>query len=240
MSETLHYIEDYFTGALSPEEKLAFEQRCTSDQAFAQDVAFYISARSMLREELHELKRQQFSLLKPAPAPVKRIRAIMPYLAAAVIAGVFITLGWWFFFRAPSTQQMATRYIDAHLQQLSVTMHSGSDSIQSGINAYNNKDYQHATAIFSRLSTQEATAADATRYLGLVYLATGQYDQAIVQFNALMQFPLYANPGPFYKALALMKRNGSGDRQLAKALLEEVRDKQLPGSRQATQWLKNM
>ncbi|WP_160714885.1 hypothetical protein [Chitinophaga solisilvae] len=239
MSELLHYIDDYFTGTLSAAEKQAFEMRCTTDQAFAQEVAFYLSARSAIREELHAEKRQSFTAVAVAPPPTTKVRRLWSYLAAAVIAGMLLA-GWWIFSGEPSVKQLSARYIKDHLQQLSATMDSGQDSLQSGIAAFNRKDYQLAAKIFGTLSTQQQQAPDAIKYLGLVYLNTGAYDQAIVQFDRLIQLPLYANPGPFYKALALLQRAGPQDRQQARELLEEVRSRQLPGNQQATEWLKKI
>lgn len=242
MSETLHYIDDYFTGALSPAEKQAFEQRCVTDHAFAQEVAFYVSTRAALKEELQQRKQQLFRERYPQteiPAiPVRSTRRLLPYMAAA--ACLLLLLGWYFLFRTATPPQLASQYISRHLQQQSVTMNGSTDSLQSGIAAYNQQDYTRAEHIFQALSRQESTAPEAVKYLGLVYLLTEKYDKAITQFDLLIQYPLYANPGPFYKALALMKRNQAGDLQQAKALLQDVQDRQLPGNKEAAKWLKNI
>ena len=49
---------------------------------------------------------------------------------------------------------------------------------------------------------------------------------------------LYDNPGEFYQALTLMKRNIPGDHQKAKFLLQDVVDKNLSGKEEAQKWLK--
>ena len=50
---------------------------------------------------------------------------------------------------------------------------------------------------------------------------------------------LYANPGLFYKAIALMKRGDKGDEDNAKQILQEVVKKDLAGSKMAKEWLLN-
>jgi cytidylate kinase len=50
---------------------------------------------------------------------------------------------------------------------------------------------------------------------------------------------LYVNHGKFYHALTLMKRNGAGDKEQAKKLLEEVRKQQLAGHKEAEVFLKD-
>ncbi|RBL89370.1 tetratricopeptide repeat protein [Chitinophaga flava] len=236
MSE-LDYIDDYFTGVLSSEERQVFEQRCAAEQTFAREVAFYLSSRTLLKQQLREQKQQQFKAITPARPKMRRLPAYLT--AAAILAGILLA-SWWLFIKPPSTQQLSATYINKHLLQLSVTMQGSPDSLQMGITAYNNKAYDHAEKIFLSLSTQEASAPDAVKYLGLLYLVTRKYDSAIVQFDRLIQYPIYANPGPFYKALALLQRARPGDQQQAGSLLEKVRDNQLPGNQQAIEWLKHI
>ncbi|MBV8252868.1 MAG: hypothetical protein JO154_09715 [Chitinophaga sp.] len=234
MSEILDYIDDYFTGAMAPEERTVFEKRCETDKAFAQEVAFYINARSVIREELHTNKQQDF---KHLAAPRPRMRALYRYIAAAAAILLLVIAGWWFTQRTNSPQQLASGYIQDHLLQISTTMSPGADSLQTGISAYNSGDYPLAEKIFQALLGNEQFKPDALKYLGIVYLVTKRYDLAIDRFTQLTALPLYANPGPFYKALALLKRGTPKDVQQAKELLLEVKNKQLPGYKYATDWL---
>lgn len=64
MSDLLEYIERYFNGEFSPEEKTTFEGRCLSDPAFARMVAFYISLQEELQQQWIEQKKQEFSRLE--------------------------------------------------------------------------------------------------------------------------------------------------------------------------------
>ncbi len=60
MPGTIEYIESYFQQTLSDEEKAAFEARCGTDEMFAKEVAFYITTRQLLREELLVQKQKQW------------------------------------------------------------------------------------------------------------------------------------------------------------------------------------
>ncbi len=51
---------------------------------------------------------------------------------------------------------------------------------------------------------------------------------------------MFANPGPFYKALVLMKRSEGDDKVAAKKLLKEVTTKDLPGRKEAEVWMKDL
>jgi tetratricopeptide (TPR) repeat protein len=250
MSETLEYIENYFTSELSTSEKEAFENRCESDPAFAEEVAFYISARQNLRNELYAQKKREFDELyetlsssntlsssKPSPGLLK---TLLPYISAAA-ACVLLFLGWQFFNNQPSPQQQADLYIKKNLVSIGTTMGPGADSLRLGTIAFNNKNYAEAERIFQQLSSRHPYQAEAIKNLGILYLVTGRYDKAIIQFDVLSTFDqLHANQGPFYKAIALMKRSASGDVDEARSILQEVIRKDLPGSNEARTWLKNM
>ena len=56
----MEYIESYFQQTLTGEERIAFEKRCETDEVFAKEVAFYITSRAVLREELIAQKQQQW------------------------------------------------------------------------------------------------------------------------------------------------------------------------------------
>ena len=60
MSQTLAYIDTYFSGSFSEEDKMIFETRCLTDNDFAKEVAFYITARGGLKDMLVVQKKQAF------------------------------------------------------------------------------------------------------------------------------------------------------------------------------------
>src|SRR6476619_3397247 len=64
MNDMLPYIERYFNGELSSEEKKTFESRCLSDPAFARMVAFYISLQEYSQQQWAERKKEQFAKLE--------------------------------------------------------------------------------------------------------------------------------------------------------------------------------
>ena len=79
---------------------------------------------------------------------------------------------------------------------------------------------------------------EARKDLGLTFLVRQQYDDALDQFDALSDNDsLYANPGPFYKAVTLMQRSGPGDEEAAKLILLDVVSRELPGHKVASGWL---
>ncbi|MGZ5191084.1 MAG: tetratricopeptide repeat protein [Flavisolibacter sp.] len=244
MSETLEYIDQYFNGLLTDPEKTAFEEKCESDPTFANDVAFYIQLRSGLKGELYEQKKKQFheqylslssNQNRRSQAPVRKL---FPYIAAALAACIIFFIAWQFFFKTTSSEAIADQYINDNFQQLSIQMGNTRDSLDKGVAAYNSKNYREAESIFASLAPYNA---EAMKYLGLVYLITEDYNKAINQFQTLAKnTELYANPGLFYQAVSLMKRNAEGDKANAKKLLEEIIQKDLPGKKESEEWIKKL
>ena len=67
------------------------------------------------------------------------------------------------------------------------------------------------------------------------------YDKALGYFDWLAKEQGYfTNPGEFYQALTLLKRNQPGDIQKAKVLLQDVVNKNLTGNETAKEWLKDL
>jgi len=260
MEQSFDDIDRYFNGELPPAEKSAFEERIVRDEAFAESVGFYLNARQTARSELHEQKRKEFgefykefsgrtglansSSANASPlSPAAGARTISiagkfsPWLSAAAVF-IVIVLAWALFLRSPAPQRLADRYIRANLQELSVTMGGERDSIQLAIAAYNKHDYAQAEGLLLPLSLQSPPDPEVLKDLGILYLADKRYDMALAEFDSLSaRIDLHANPGPFYKALTLMKRSKAGDGREARTLLQEIIDRKLPGSIEAAQWI---
>jgi len=247
MSETLAYIESYFKGELSTPEKQAFENRCEADPTFAEDVAFYIQVRAGLKQELYTQKKKEFAeqyrelASRPQPAGQTTVRRLFPYIAAAVAACLLFFVVRQIFFKSESSQELAENYIQKNIVTLGIPMGSTKDSLDLGVTQFNQKNYQQAEVIFKALTSSSTEGAEAIKNLGMVYLVTGKYDQAINQFETLSKNTnLYANPGLFYEAVSLMKRNQAGDEARAKNLLEEVIRQDLPGKKEAELWIQKL
>jgi tetratricopeptide (TPR) repeat protein len=243
MSEDLEYIERYFLGNLSAGEKEIFEKRCEDDPDFAREVGLYITMRAGLKQTLIDEKKEEFRKLyhnsDSKPISVLRpSRSGVMWYAVAAAASFLIVLSWVLFLKSDSPKELAEGYVKETFGSLSATMSEGSDSLQLGIEAFNVKDFNKAERIFRALSKDKKYALEATKDLGITFLVRQQYDEALEQFDALTDNDsLYANPGPFYKAVTLMQRSGPGDEEAAKLILQDVVKKQLPGYKVASGWL---
>jgi len=243
--QDLEYIDDYFKGILPKEETGRFEQRILREPSFAEAVSFYCMTAQAAKEQLAPAKKQRFRELYrqyiPATATSKPslVRRLWPYMAAAAVMAA-ILVGWYVWMKPVSPQQMADTYIKKELSSFGVSMGGRQDSLQNGLQLYNEGKDNEALQQFENMLKANATDATALRYAGIVSLRLGRYDKALQYFRQLEQYPgLYSNPGKFYYALTLMKRNGPGDKDQARQLLQQVaQSSDLDGRQQAQQWLK--
>ena len=80
----------------------------------------------------------------------------------------------------------------------------------------------------------------AKKYAGIVSLRLKEYDKALMYFSMIESDTSYSNWGKFYKALTLLERDKKGDIEAAKILLQQVRDNELEGKKEAEEWLKKI
>jgi tetratricopeptide (TPR) repeat protein len=247
MSETLVYIESYFENQLAEEDRQIFEQRIVNDEAFAQDVAFYLTARLAIRQEVQQQKEVNWTV-QPASEPAKVIAAskvknrIATWRMVAVAASIalLICLGYVFIYQSANSQRLAATYVHDRLNQLRLTMDGSRDSVQQGIAAYNQGDYATAEKLFINVYQHHPDQSDALKFSGITSLKQKDYTEAIERFKRLAATPLFANPGCFYQAVALLLRNNGNDRTESRKLLQEVVDKGLEGKEYAAEWLQAM
>ena len=239
----LAYIDSYFNGELNAEELGEFEQRIREDAAFAEEVAFYCEAMVVTRNQWAEEKKKEFRRLyeqhlKDSDKP-GLLRRLWPYIAAAaVIAGLIF--GTYFYLEPASPKQQADQFIRRNFEiQMGTSMAGRENSSDSGMRLYNENKLPEALQQFEKMIQTDSAAALPRKMAGIVSLRTGDYDKAIEYFTQLENLTLYSNPGKFYHALALIKRNRPEDKEKIKQLLEQVMEQGLEGNETAKKWMES-
>ncbi len=238
--DELEYINDYFNKNLSPEEVAVFDKRIQQDPAFADEVAFYYSTISEIKNKSAEEKKQRFRQLyneNNKTIVLKPVRKLWPYLSAAAVVAA-IVIGFYLWGGNGSVTQMADTYINTNLREMSVTM-GAMDDLQKGRSLYNEKKYNEALQQFANILKTDTANIEARKSAGIVSLQLQQYDKALEYFTQVENTSLYINPGKFYRALTLIKRNAPGDRDKAKDLLQQIVNNDLAEKKTAAAWLKN-
>jgi tetratricopeptide (TPR) repeat protein len=241
--ENLEFIENYFNGINDDAQTQLFEKKIMEDASFAEEVAFYISANETIKQQLQEEKKQRFREIYDQQKVIsinQPVRNMWKYMAAAGVIVAVVLITWFVSGNKNSPQQLADKYIQQNFQTLSVTM-GNPDSVQAGLNLFNSKKLTEALSMFESIAKNNPANSDAKRYAGIVSLRMNNYDKALEYFTMLAtDTSLYSNPGKFYEAVTLLKRNKDGDKEAAKLLLQEVRDQNLEGKNEAEEWLGKM
>lgn len=238
------YIDDYFNRSNTDEQKQEFEQRIIHDTSFAQEVAFYISTHNVVKEQLQTQQKERFreiyeqqKVILPHKQPVKQM---WRYLVAACTVAI-IAVSRLLFSSGISPKQLADEYIQQNWKTLDVAMGRGQDSLQQGLSLFNTGKPGAALVQFENMLKHDSANFMAKKYAGIAALRMSQYDKALFYFAALARdTTLHSNPGKFYQAVVLFKRNGPADTDAAKKLLREVVVNDLEGSKEAKQWLEKL
>lgn len=239
------YIDDYFNHSNTAEQKQQFEQRIIHDTSFAEEVAFYISTHSEIKEQLQMERKQRFREIyeeQKAILPHKQpVRQMWKYAIAACAIVAAMVFSWMLTGTGSSPQQLADKYIQQNWKTLDVAMSSGEDSLQQGLSLFNAGKPEAALVQFENMLKNDSANFMAKKYAGIAALRLSQYDKALFYFAALARdTTLHSNPGKFYQAVVLFKRSGPADTDAAKELLREVVANDLEGSKEAKQWLEKL
>ncbi|MES1226764.1 MAG: hypothetical protein ABUT20_65430, partial [Bacteroidota bacterium] len=157
--DTLFYIDEYFTGLPSEDEKKEFEMKIQTDPTFAEEVAIYLSAKQLAGQQSSSERSDRFKSVyeeykkinKTANQPKGVIRRLWPYIAAAaILTGLLI--GWVVFSNSPSPEQLADRYIKENFQMLGVTMGNKEDSLEKGRHLFNDGKLNEALIQFENIA----------------------------------------------------------------------------------------
>lgn len=260
----LELIENYHRGLLQGRDLEDFIRREQGDKEFAlkakayseifegieyygKQAEFAETIQGWEREIKEEESKRKIFAGAPRTEPENN-HGVIPinrnnifWIGSAAAAAVLILIVFLMYFQNDKPEALADAYISQNLTTLSTTMGSANDNLAAGIEAFNEEDFDRAETQFRSSSDNADLAPETTKYLGLTYLRTEQYDKAIEQFNKLISYTdLYANPGKFYLAITLIKRSNEGDEEEAKELLQEVVAQKLPGYKEASDWLQHL
>lgn len=251
-------IDRYLNGEMSSDEKQQLESELAVNKELENAFNLYKTVETTIRikqqygagaNALKTTLQQAYASETydaPAEPPVARVVSLKKKstlrIAVSVAASVLIVVFGYYIFsnRTPDLRQLAGTYIDQSMSSISQSMGSGQDSLQQGITAYNQKDYQKALHFFNLVSASHPENRDAKQYAGYVYLITMEYDSALVRFDELIRMDGRFNNGMFLKAATLLRRDKKEDAEQARRLLRQVITEKRGGSAQAEKWLKTI
>lgn len=232
----LEAIEKYYKNQLSPSQKEEFEKTLQQDTVLVEELAFYIQAKEAGRREARQQRLAELADLGKQRT-LLRSRQLGYVWAAVASLVMMLGVGWYIWTNRQdnsseiATYEWATQYVENNLTNLNQTLgNSQEDSLQLGIKAYNKGQWAVAQTIWQELLNKDKNNAELEKLLGIVSLKKGDYDQAISYFHRLStRTDLVSNPGKFYEAIALLKKQAPLDKIKAESLLKEVKTNKLEG-----------
>jgi tetratricopeptide (TPR) repeat protein len=212
MKPNQELIEEYLSNVANNEPTDAIAKRIASDPAFAQELALAIAIKKTAKAAANQERKEAFAKLGQQISHKKTNVFALPVVRWAAAASLAILIGlFWFTSVQPKsikTEQLASNFIDQHLNQLPVLMGTTKDSLQLAVTFYNKKAYTEASQILEKL--QHKQKPQSIEYAGLAALQLGQYGKATELFKLLAQQENYKSRGLLLQSLAQIK---AGDRE---------------------------
>ncbi len=205
----LNNIINYIDGKASIEEKSWVEKRIREDKAFAQEFAFMLKAKEVAYTHTLQKKHEEWNSL-PKVLPIRKLAA------AASVAFIGLVLAWFIFNKSPKDSQLlASQMFEQEYAQLPVSMGSAEDSLQLGVQWYNEKKYQEASEIFDKINL-----AKAKEYQIVAAFQLGDFNTALSEADELSQMEdVRVDKSVYLKVLVYLKQN---NRKEAEALFRQM------------------
>lgn len=225
-------INKYLDGEISDTDRLAIESRIKLDKVFADEVAFYIAAKSSAKRLAQENQKAVWEKihLKKKRSPKKNTRVLYfigSFAAAASV--IFILL---FNFNNSSPEQYASKYIEANMNLLPQTMGDSEDSLSKAIEYFNDGRILEAKKTLVLLNKSD----EVLEYLGIIALKENNFSEALVLFENLEKSEVsLINKGMFYRAITLLQLNRK--KEAKEILITISKNKDAFGSKNAKEIL---
>jgi tetratricopeptide (TPR) repeat protein len=231
----LEQIEKYIKHELSLSERKDFENQLATDSELAENTAFYLNANMAAKTLAIEKRKVEFEELrhKISKRPIRKIQPLV--WVVGVAASILLVVGLWWINQPSNVNQeeFANNYIQEHFENLPVKMDANADSLQMGLQLLNKRKFKEAQTIFETILHRKNNDSESIKYAGITALRLAEYDKAIMYFKELSkQTNLFSNPGKFYEAITLMKKQPANKKEIEE-LLKEVINNNLEGKKEA-------
>jgi hypothetical protein len=201
-------IEHYFSGQMTPEELVAFENRRQADPEFREMVATWSDVSDTLRQSL-QADPQREALIQTLQSnryqfqekgKIVSIRRLMA--AAASVAVLIAALMYW----SPWKKDLYSQYA---IEEMISPAERGSvkDSLaQQAAEQFNHHHYKAAIVTLDKLLADQPGDAYARYYRGLSYLEDDQPEKARPDLEAIYNGEsVFKYEGAFFTALSYLK-----------------------------------
>jgi tetratricopeptide (TPR) repeat protein len=228
--EQFEKIELYLSGEMEASASAAFEQELQANKELADTLALYkmmhddlqsatqsSAQKAALQQNLQQLNQKYFfeegasAETKPGAAKVVSMgsnRRWMRAIAAILVLAAGIWAVQYFFFgKKPADATSLYAQYAVH-EPLSATRGSETDTLRAkAIALFNKKEYAAAIPLMQQYMQQHTNDNEWRIALGIAYMETGQYDQALMFFDSVANgASALQYRGKWYMALMQLKQ----------------------------------
>lgn len=212
--ENYNYIEKYFEGSLTPEEKITFTKLLEEDTDFAATFAFEKNVKNaIILNERAALKQKLQSFEKPKKA----------YKWLYVAASVVLLLGIFTWNNLTTNyDSLYSEYYQTYPNTVSpiVRGENTTDIKSNAFYAYDSGNYEEAITLFSEIYTNDGDDY-AIFYKGLSYMELEKYNEALKTFN-LHNYTKENTFTPFFRWYAALSHLKLKNKEQAILRLEKL------------------
>ncbi|MBK8562955.1 MAG: tetratricopeptide repeat protein [Saprospiraceae bacterium] len=225
-SSDQHTIDEYLLNRLDGEELKAFEQLLAQDESLMNEVIErrqLLSAMEMvgdlqMKERVKRIHLTEIGRIEKPPVTTNPRKWIFAFVLL-LIASLAI---WWVMRpKAQTPPQLYAQYYQPYDLNFGTRNMDANQALAEAGGLYKSGKYAEALALFEQALTANPADSKARLALGICQLELGQYDQALAQFNALMDAndPLFGEQAIWYAAMTKLQQE---DIVGCKALLEGI------------------
>ncbi len=192
-------LDQYASGALSDEERAAFEAELKENPELQEALALYRESEAVIEQSIENDLRQQFQAWAAADlatqplATEKREAKVISLRTVALrwaAAAVVILVSGWFILQQSSLGLSDTALYASNYEAPDGSLLRGSapeDPLSQGAEAFTLKNYAVARTFFSQIPPTDPPYAEAQYFLGHIALQQQEYDNAIAAFDKAIQ-----------------------------------------------------
>jgi len=229
-TKKMDLIERYFEGNLTPEEELFFIEEMKKSDSFKSEVeqyefvfkGFRVAQEKQLRNQLKAYDNElDWKLKKKRKKPY---RAIISALSVAAVLAIALLLG--DFSGSTSTNTgLAINFFKPYPNVIApVSRGGGLDSdFFRAMKLYEAQEYSSAISLYDDLIPSSEFKNELYFYKGLSLLAEGNAEQALYNFDLMVEGSNFDEPRKWYRSIALIHLD---ETSTATTLLEQIIDEQ--------------
>jgi tetratricopeptide (TPR) repeat protein len=213
-------IEQYIANEMTPSERINFEQELKLNPDLAKELKLSQTIDSaLMRDDIIDMRQKLIASMQAGREVKMEVPVVkMPsrkwwYVAASLVA--LIAVAFTLYMQIPHAVSNDSLFNEYYNSENIVDQTRSNQNIVEAVVKFQQKDYRTASALFKRILDTDNSNIAVCFYYGISNIETGNYDNSIKAFTAIINHidNLYIEHADWYLGLCYLKNN-----QKAKAI----------------------